>query len=114
VQKLSEKIKIIDMYDAYKNLLTKKQQDHFEKYYFYDLSFQEIGEIFNVSKSAICDSINKIQKILNNYEKMLSIIKKRNKILLYIKKYKQDEMAIEELLNYINKELSYYEKKPII
>ena len=40
---------IISLYDLYYNLLTDKQRDYFEEYYFSDLSISEIAINFDIS-----------------------------------------------------------------
>ena len=44
---------MIILYDYYKELLTQKQQDYFEGYYFENESLQELSEEFQVSRNAI-------------------------------------------------------------
>ena len=70
-----ERERIIRLYDIYKNLLTSKQQEYFEYYYFEDLSFTEIGENLGVSKSLVGKTINNINSKLNEYETKLKFLK---------------------------------------
>ena len=70
-----ERERIIRLYDIYKNLLTSKQQEYFEDYYFEDLSFTEIGENLGVSKSLVGKTINNINSKLNEYEAKLKFLK---------------------------------------
>lgn len=70
-----ERERIIRLYDIYKNLLTSKQQEYFEDYYFEDLSFTEIGENLGVSKSLVGKTINNINSKLNEYETKLNFLK---------------------------------------
>ncbi len=70
-----ERERIIRLYDIYKNLLTSKQQEYFEYYYFEDLSFTEIGENLGVSKSLVGKTINNINSKLNEYEAKLKFLK---------------------------------------
>lgn len=70
-----ERERIIRLYDIYKNLLTSKQQEYFEDYYFEDLSFTEIGENLGVSKSLVGKTINNINSKLNEYETKLKFLK---------------------------------------
>ncbi|MDE7213906.1 MAG: DNA-binding protein, partial [Anaeroplasmataceae bacterium] len=51
---------IISLYDAYGLLLTDKQRDYFESYYFDDLSISEIASNFEVSRNAVFDQIKRV------------------------------------------------------
>ena len=50
---MKERINLINLYDTYKNLLTKKQQEYFEYYYFEDNSLSEIADNLGVSKTIV-------------------------------------------------------------
>ena len=41
---MEEQILLTNIYDYYKELLTNKQQNYFEEYYFNNLSLSEISE----------------------------------------------------------------------
>ncbi|MEG2457363.1 MAG: DNA-binding protein [Bacilli bacterium] len=71
---------IIDLYDIYQFLFTKKQQEYFENYYFEDLSLSEIAQNYNISKAGIGKCINEVESKLLEYEKNLNVYKK-NKII---------------------------------
>lgn len=68
-----EREKIIKLYDIYKNLLTDKQKQYFEYYYFEDLSLKEIGENLSVTKSLVGKTINTITDKLNEYDEKLGL-----------------------------------------
>jgi predicted DNA-binding protein YlxM (UPF0122 family) len=72
--------KINQMYDYYGQLLTAKQKEYFELYYFEDLSLQEIADLFNVSRNAIHLNLQKSVKLLNEYEKKLNFIYRYEKV----------------------------------
>ena len=42
-----------ELYDLYSGLLTDKQREYFEDYYFNNLSFSEMAENYDVSRNAI-------------------------------------------------------------
>ena len=96
---LLEKEKMSQLYDFYKDLLTEKQRDYFEMYYFYDNSLGEIANDNNLSRNAIYDNIKKTCKILVDYENKLHLLEKYEKRLDIIdeleKKY--DDELIKEL-----------------
>ncbi len=68
-----------NLFDYYKELLTDKQQEYFQSYYFDDLSLSEIAEIYNVSRSAIYDQLKKIYILLEQYEEKLGLLEKETK-----------------------------------
>ncbi len=69
-----------DLYDLYKNLLTEKQQEYFEEYFFNNLSLSEMAENYNVSRNAISKQLNVIKEKLADYEAKLGLYKKNKKI----------------------------------
>ncbi len=69
-----------ELYDLYGYLLTDKQKNIFEKYYFYNLSLQEIAEELLISKSAVLDNLEHAKKNLMNYENKLKFNYKINEI----------------------------------
>ena len=97
---LSKKEHIIALYDVYNELLTDKQRDYFESYYFNDMSLSEIAEINHVSRNAIFSSLKQIENSLNEYEEKL-LLKKKNDILQrLILRYEDNEN--EEVIKIIN------------
>ena len=72
-----EKIKLIDTYGK---LLTDKQLKIVKDYYFDNLSLAEIGEIYNISRQAVSDSISKSIKSLQSFENILGICHNQDKI----------------------------------
>ncbi|MDE5547316.1 MAG: DNA-binding protein, partial [Anaeroplasmataceae bacterium] len=51
---------IISLYDTYGVLLTDKQKNYFERYYFDDLSITEIASNFEVSRNAVFDQLKRV------------------------------------------------------
>lgn len=91
---------IENIYEIYKGLLTDREQDYFENYYFEDYNLQEIADNNKVSKSYVGKYINGIEEKLNNYEEILKIYDKTNKIRNAIK-YTDDlevKVKIEEII----------------
>ena len=86
---------IISLYDAYGLLLTDKQRDYFESYYFDDLSISEIASNFEVSRNAVFDQIKRVNLILMDYEEKLKIVDKTSSI----EKLKLSKSLKEEILN---------------
>lgn len=67
----------IVLYDFYGNLLSEKQKEYFEYYYFDNLSLGEISENLNISRNAIHKSLKNIEEKLELYEEKLQLYKKR-------------------------------------
>ncbi len=90
---LIDKVEVSNLYEYYGELLTKKQQEIFEYYYFEDLSIIEIAQIYDVSKNAIYNSLKKSINQLEKYEEKLKI-KNRYEYNIKILKNANVEMAI--------------------
>ena len=71
---------IIALYDIYGNLLTDKQKEYFEDYYFMDLSISEIAENHNISRNGVHDQIKRAVSALEDYESKLRLLFKINQI----------------------------------
>ena len=91
VDLLSRKEHIISLYDVYKELLTEKQRDYFESYYYNDMSLSEIAEISSVSRNAVFSSLKQIETVLAEYEEKISLSKKNEKLQAIIAKYENSE-----------------------
>lgn len=75
---------MIILYDYYKELLTTKQQQYFEGYYFENESLQELSENYEVSRNAVHKQVKDAEDKLVEYEKKLGLYQKRIKILQII------------------------------
>lgn len=70
-----ERDKIIGLYEIYKNLLTDKQRDYFENYYYEDLSLSEIAKNFEVSKTIVSKTLKQVESKLTELEETLGLNK---------------------------------------
>lgn len=90
-----------ELYDAYQVLLTSKQKTYLELYYQEDLSLSEIAEQFEVSRNAVFDNIKRTEKLLEDYETKLQLLKKRE-----IREEILDQMQVhiqdEQMMKWIN------------
>ena len=73
---MREEVYLSILYDYYGELLTSKQKEYFEKYYFLNLSLSEIAEILNVSRNAVHKQLKVIEKHLLNFEEKLHLYEK--------------------------------------
>lgn len=87
-----------DLYYYYSPLLTDLQKEYFDMYYINNLSFSEISEIKKVSKQAVSQQISTIEKKLEEYEKLLNLKNKQDKLYLLLKD-KVSKEILEEIEN---------------
>ena len=94
---MEDRIYLINLYDYYGDLLTTKQKEYFESYYFDNLSLTEISENTGVSRNAVHKQLKETKDLLEHYEKVLNLNKKKIKINDIIKDIDIKEQ-IEELI----------------
>ncbi len=93
---MSERDYLMDLYDIYKDLLTDKQREYFQNYYFEDLTLQEASDELNVSKQIISKTILQVTNKLKKYESTLHLNKIYN-VLTVIRETTKDENIKKEL-----------------
>ena len=69
-----------ELYDLYGDLLTDKQREYFEDYYFNNLSFSEMAENYDVSRNAIFKQLHITTDKLKEYEEKLQLLKKKKEL----------------------------------
>ena len=77
---MKERDYLIILYDYYGELLSDKQRECFEDYYFNNLSFGEIGENKDLSRNAIYKNVKSATEKLYFYEQVLKLYKKRQEL----------------------------------
>ena len=89
-----------NLYDLYGDLLTDKQREYFEDYYFNNLSFSEMAENYNVSRNAVFKQIHIVTDKLEEYENKLKLFEKKEKLLKVIDSVTDKNLKeeLEELL----------------
>jgi predicted DNA-binding protein YlxM (UPF0122 family) len=89
-----------ELYDLYGELLTDKQKEYFEEYYFNNLSYGEMADNFDVSRNAAFKQVHIVTDKLVEYEEKLHLLEKKNKLLKVIDKMDDKELKdkLEELL----------------
>lgn len=65
--------------DVYGSMLTEKQRNVMELYYWEDLSLGEISQSEGVTRQAVRDSIKRSEQLLNEFEEKLCIAEKITK-----------------------------------
>ncbi|AGR42373.1 YlxM family DNA-binding protein [Spiroplasma diminutum] len=104
-QDIKKTANLAELYDHYKNLLTEKQTQYFELYFFEDLTLQEISEEFGVSRNAVYDSINKTSALLVDLEEKLKVKLRSSNIKESLDKWKNKKISTEDLIVEVEKNL---------
>ena len=86
---------LILIYDYYYMLLTEKQREYFEDYYFNNLSLREISDNINISRNAIHKVIKNIEDKLLFYEDKLRLYEKSSLLKEIINKVDNEEIKSE-------------------
>ena len=68
------------LYDFYGSLLTKHQQEIYEKVVYENLSLNEVAETEGVSKQAVHDLVRRCTAIMRGYEEKLGMIRRFGRI----------------------------------
>lgn len=69
------------LYDLYGSLLTEKQKEYFEDYYFHNMSYAEMAEDYDVSRNAMFKQVHIVIEKLEEYEEKLHLYQKKKKLL---------------------------------
>ncbi|MFV0250318.1 MAG: YlxM family DNA-binding protein [Bacilli bacterium] len=94
---MEDRFYLINLFDIYGELLTEKQQNYFQEYYFNNLSLTEIAENNQVSRNAIHKHIKESINNLTNYEEILKLFNKNKKILKLISNI--DEKVKQQIID---------------
>lgn len=73
---INKKVQLCLLFDFYGKLLTQKQQEIFDLYYFQDMSLFEVSEELNISRQAVHDALAKTENSLFEFEKKCGIVEK--------------------------------------
>ncbi len=84
------------LYDLYGCLLTEKQREYFEDYYFHNMSFSEMADDYSVSRNAAFKQVHIVMEKLDEYEEKLKLFEKKNTLLELAQK--EDKKEIKEIL----------------
>ena len=89
---MENQIYVTSLYDYYKGLLTQKQQEYFEDYYFDNLTMEEIADNNGVSKNAVSKSLIEVKDKLEEYENILRLYKNKQKIMEVLEQEELDKI----------------------
>ena len=96
---MQDRTYLITLFDYYGELLTDKQKQYFEDYYFDNLTLSEISENNNISRNAVHKVLKEVEEKLNFYESKLKLLEKNNKVKKIIANL--DDKLKEEILSLI-------------
>ena len=65
------------LYDFYGELLTEHQKRIYEDIVFNDMYYTEVGDMEGISRQGVYDLIKRCDKILEEYEEKLKLVKKK-------------------------------------
>lgn len=77
---IEKTIYVTQLFDRYQDLLTKKQREMLTLYYEADLSLAEIADQYDISRQAVYDNIKRGTQALIDYEDILKINEKQNRL----------------------------------
>ena len=77
---LEKTVELSLLLDTYGSLLTNRMKDILTMYVCENLSLQEIGEYFRISKPAVLDAIRMSSQKLINYENSIKMLQLKNEI----------------------------------
>lgn len=102
---VEQSIELIRLYDLYQDLLTDKQKEYFESYYFDNYSLQEISENNGVSRNAVHDQLKRTAKKLTDLEEALKLkeINKKRQIIISKIKELNNNKEIAKLIDELEK-----------
>ncbi len=111
-----------ELLDIYKGLLTDKQAEALDYYYYQDYSLAEISELMDVSRQGVRDFIKRGEAIMDEAESKLSLLSKFRKaedtydkaqeVKLLNKKFIQSR-AIDALLDSIMEDMRFIKNSEV-
>ena len=94
-------IKVSQLYDFYSELLSQKQKQYLNDYFFNDLSLTEISENYDISKQAVSNNIKRTITELEQDEEKLNLIKLNNERLFLLNELRKST-SDEGILSYVD------------
>lgn len=96
------------LFEFYSTLLTEKQMNYMELYYADDYSLGEIAEEYQISRQAVYDNVKRTEKILEDYERKLSMFSDyvvRGELLDKLEEYVSETYPKDEKIKAIIQEI---------
>jgi predicted DNA-binding protein YlxM (UPF0122 family) len=95
---MAKNLEFVTLLDFYGEVLTEKQHDVMQQYYYHDLSLAEIGENFDISRQGVRDSLKRSEAILLELEEKIGFAK-RDKV---VRTSLANLLALAENINDVN------------
>ena len=70
------RIRLGNLYSVYGSLLTEKQRNCTELYFYDDMSLAEIAAGMKISRQAVSDILKRVEDTLEHYEALLGLMEK--------------------------------------
>lgn len=99
---IEKNIQICNLIDTYQRLLTPKQKDILQKFYYYDNSLSEIAEEYGTTRQAVNDLIKRTEAILVDYEEKLKLSEKYQEIVSLVNDVMYGELTEKEKKKKLN------------
>jgi len=78
--KRDDYFKMGDLIEVYRDLLTRKQKNFLELYYFNNYSIEEIAQLKKITRQGVYDLLKRTERRLQNYEDKLGLLKIKSKL----------------------------------
>ncbi len=78
--KRDDYFKMGDLIEVYSDLLTRKQKNFLELYYFNNYSIEEIAQIKKITRQGVYDLLKRTERRLQHYEDKLGLLKIKSKL----------------------------------
>lgn len=105
---IEKNYRINSLFEFYRPLLTKKQNEYLDLYYGNDYSLGEIAEDFDISRQAVYDNVKRTEHILEDYESKLHLYaefvarnKQADEIQRYVRTHYPDDRHLNDLVGHL-------------
>ncbi len=99
---MEKDLRYAELFQLYGELLTKRQQEIFSCHYLLDLSLSEIAEPDGNTRQSVYAVVKKVKSKLDEYEKVLRLYEKNQK-LIELSKVATDENLAKQILEIVGK-----------
>jgi uncharacterized protein len=109
---IEQMMRVTQLYDMYKGLLTQRQQRCFELHYFQDYSFAEVGAEMGVTRQAANDIVQRAVEQMQQTEDKVGFMQKQNEVRAGLQCVQKDlragrhEAALDRIENMLRNEAS--------
>ncbi|MBQ3116248.1 MAG: RNA polymerase subunit sigma-70 [Clostridia bacterium] len=99
---MEKDLRYVELFELYQGLLTERQRELFRSHYYFDLSLAEIAEPDGNTRQNVYMAIKSVKKKLDEYEKLLNLKEKNQKLKAVAEKIKDEQPDVsKEILDII-------------